>query len=86
MKYKINREDLTNIKITAIEDILPNESIGIRVSTKPMSLNPDTFFNVTCQKKCYETDDLGIYCNHSLNPNTTIKIFSHRLELKANPL
>ncbi|WP_347049434.1 SET domain-containing protein [Flavobacterium olei] len=83
MKYKINREDLTNIKITAIEDILPNESIGIWVSTIPMGNKSRYLFQCNMPKKWYETDDLGRYCNHSPTPNTVVDKIHDNLELTA---
>lgn len=86
MKYEINIEDLTNIKITAVENILPNESIGIWVTDKPMSSKSRYLFQKQMQKKWWETDDLGRYCNHSFSPNTTVYLYNHRIELKANTL
>lgn len=86
MKYKINKEDLTNIKITAIQDILPNESIGIWVIDKPMSENSRYLFQNHMQKKWWETDDLGRYCNHSLTPNTISFLHNDNVELKAKTL
>ncbi|AOC93732.1 SET domain protein [Flavobacterium anhuiense] len=83
MKYKINTEDLTNIKITAIQDILPYESIGIWVIDKPMSDNSRYLFQNQMQKKWWETDDLGRYCNHSLTPNTIVCLQNDRVELIA---
>ncbi|MBO9586637.1 MAG: SET domain-containing protein-lysine N-methyltransferase [Flavobacterium sp.] len=83
MSYKINKEDLTNIKISAIQDILPNESIGIWVIDKPMSDKSRFLFQSQMQRKWWETDDLGRYCNHSPIPNTVVYVHRDRLELKA---
>lgn len=86
MKYKINKEDLTNIKITATQDILPNESIGIWVIDKPMSANSRYLFQNHMPKKWWETDDLGRYCNHSLTPNSIVCLHNDKVELKAKTL
>lgn len=83
MKYKINKRDLTNIKITATANIEPEECIGIWVTNKPTSKNSRYLFQKQMSKSWWETEDLGRYCNHSDTPNTFISYHSDKLELIA---
>lgn len=83
MKYAVNREDNSNIKITAISDIDRDELIGIWVTHKPTSKDSRYLLQKQMSKSWWETDDLGRYCNHSNTPNTYVSYHSDKLELKA---
>lgn len=84
LSFEICKDDSKNNKILSLKIILKNEIIGIWITDKPISKQSRFLFQEHMQKKWWETDDLGRYCNHSENPNTSVIDSSGKLELKAS--
>lgn len=81
MKYEINRSDVANTKITAITEIQVGDYIGTWVTKEPINELCLYLLQEHMDKKWWETDDLGRYCNHSSPPNTIVISTGNKLEL-----
>lgn len=82
--FEICKDNSKNNKICSLKIILKNEIIGVWVTDKPTSTQSRFLFQEQMQKKWWETDDLGRYCNHSEKPNTSVIYSPGKLELKAS--
>lgn len=83
MSYKVDTSNIHGFGIISESSYPDGTVIGVWASTKRDNLRRILYQKENMNKKWYEIGDIGRYCNHQINSNTTVLLDGNDLILSS---